>query len=66
MYLSQKIAEVTDAERRQAIINAVKHGSIATWAHFNLHGTFDFSPERLQDSIIFDLEKILAADVDWG
>lgn len=64
LYLSQKIAEETDEERRQAIIEAVKHGSIATWAHFNLHGEFDFSPDRLRDATEFDLSKILEVDID--
>ena len=43
LYLSQRIAEETNTERRQAILKAVKHGSVATWGHFNLHGEFDFS-----------------------
>jgi TnpA family transposase len=66
LYLSQKIAEETDDERRQTIIEAVKHGSIATWGHFNLHGEFDFSPDRLRDATEFDLFKILEADIDIG
>lgn len=64
LYLSQLIAEETNPERRQAILNAVRHGSIATWAHFNLHGEFDFSLERLRDAIDFDLAKILETEVD--
>ncbi len=30
---------------------ASKLDSVATWKHFNLHGEFDFSDERMADSI---------------
>ena len=31
--------------------DAIEKGSVMTWAHFNLHGEFDFSDEKMQDSI---------------
>ena len=33
------------------LIKAIHNGSVATWAHFNLHGEFDFSDERMVDSM---------------
>nr|MBF0222610.1 hypothetical protein [Desulfobulbaceae bacterium] len=33
------------------LIEAIRNGSVATWAHFILHGEFDFSDERIVDSI---------------
>lgn len=33
------------------LIEAIRNGSVATWAHFNLHGEFDFSDERIVDSM---------------
>jgi hypothetical protein len=29
----------------------VRNGSVATWRHFNLHGEFDFSDDRMVDSV---------------
>ena len=33
------------------------HGSVITWKHFNLHGEFDFSDEKMIDSIGLTLPK---------
>jgi TnpA family transposase len=63
LYLSQVLAEEADEERRQALLTALKNGSIVLWHHLNLHGEYDFSEEKLQDSVGFDLPKILAVDV---
>jgi TnpA family transposase len=51
LYLSQKIAQEPDAERRQALLAAVRQGSVASWHHVNLHGEYDFSDEKMQDSV---------------
>jgi hypothetical protein len=32
-------------------LNAIENGSVMTLAHFNLHGEFDFSDEKMQDSV---------------
>jgi TnpA family transposase len=63
LYLSQRLAEEPDAERRQAILIAFQNGSIVLWHHLNLHGEYDFSEERLRDSVGLDLSRILAVDV---
>lgn len=51
LYLSRRLAEEKNEERRAALIEAIRNGSVATWAHFNLHGEFDFSDERMVDSM---------------
>jgi len=51
LYLSQKLAEMDDPQRREAILNALTHGSAASWQHVNLLGEYDFSEERLQDTV---------------
>ena len=63
LYLSQRLAQETDEERREVLLTALKQGSIVIWHHLNLHGEYDFSEEKLQDSVGFDLPKILAAEV---
>ena len=51
LYLSQKISAEPDETRRHAMLRAVQNGSVASWGHINLHGEYDFSDERLRDSI---------------
>jgi hypothetical protein len=40
---------------------ASKLCSVAIWKHFNLHGEFDFSDERIVDSIALAVPK----NLDW-
>jgi hypothetical protein len=40
---------------------ASKLCSVAIWKHFNLHGEFDFSDERMVDSIALGVPK----NLDW-
>jgi len=51
LYLSQRLIEMNDAQHRQSLANAVRHGSVISWQHINLLGEYDFSDERLQDSV---------------
>ena len=51
VFLSQKIAATSDPHQRQRLLEAVRRGSVATWGHLNLHGEYDFSDEKLQDSV---------------
>ncbi len=46
LYLTQKIAEAESEERRQELIAATRHGSMASWGHFNLHGEYDFADDE--------------------
>jgi TnpA family transposase len=60
LYLSQLIAQEEDLERRQELLAAVKNGSVVSWRHVNLHGEYDFSDEKMQDSIGLHLPPTLA------
>lgn len=51
LYLSQKILAEPNETQRQALLKAVQNGSVVSWRHVNLHGEYDFSDERLQDSV---------------
>ena len=51
LYLSQELAAEKNEERKAKLLEAIENGSVVTWAHFNLHGEFDFSDEKMQDSI---------------
>jgi len=59
VYLSQKIADEPNEEKRQALIESIRSGSVAAWAHFNLHGEFDLSDEKLEDSVGLRVPKKL-------
>jgi TnpA family transposase len=51
LYFSRMLGDEKNDERRAAMLKAIRNGSMATWAHFNLHGEFDFSDERMVDSM---------------
>jgi TnpA family transposase len=59
LYLSHKLAEMDDPERREAILNALTHGSAVSWQHVNLLGEYDFSEERLRDTVGIKPPKLL-------
>ncbi len=60
LYLTQKIADASSEEERQEIIAAIRDGSVASWQHINLIGEYDFSEEKLCDSVGLSAPKILA------
>jgi len=60
VYLSQKIAQEESSERRQELLTAVRNGSVTSWRHVNLHGEYDFSDEKMQDSIGLHIPPALA------
>lgn len=68
LYLAQQLAFFKDDEdRKTELLNALRNGSIATWRHFNLHGEFDFSDERMVDSVGLATPKnlLLVKSQNW-
>ena len=51
LFLSRELAAEKNEERKAKLLEAIENGSVMTWAHFNLHGEFDFSDEKMQDSV---------------
>jgi TnpA family transposase len=51
LFLSRELALEKNEERRAELLEAIRNGSAVTWRHFNLHGEFDFSDERMVDSV---------------
>jgi TnpA family transposase len=62
LYLSQKLADKTEVERKEMIAQ-LKKSSIITWHHINLLGEYDFSDEKLNIITHFQLPKILELKV---
>ncbi|HEV8051493.1 MAG TPA: Tn3 family transposase [Parachlamydiaceae bacterium] len=63
LYLSRELITEKNEERRAELIEAIRNGSAATWKHFNLHGEFDFSDERMVDSIGLALPKSFSMEL---
>ncbi len=59
LYLSQLLGEAKTEERRSDLVESIKHGSVVSWQHINLHGEYDFSDDKLQDSVGLNLPKIV-------
>jgi hypothetical protein len=49
--LEQKLNGLETQEAKDRLLKAITSHSIATWGHFNLLGEYDFSDEKLQDSL---------------
>jgi hypothetical protein len=58
LYLSQQFAVIDDPAKREEFIQALRHGS-ASWRHVNLLGEYDFSDERLNDSVGIKPPKLI-------
>jgi TnpA family transposase len=59
LYMTQQLQTTTTEERRAELMAAFTHGSIVSWQHINLHGEYDFSDEKLRDSVGLNLPEIL-------
>jgi TnpA family transposase len=51
LYLTRELANENNEGRKAELLDAIRNGSVVTWAHFNLHGEFDFSDEKMLDSV---------------
>jgi TnpA family transposase len=51
LYLTRELANEKNEIRKAELLAAIRNGSVVTWAHFNLHGEFDFSDEKMVDSV---------------
>lgn len=60
LYLSQKLAEITDPTLHETLLQAILHGSVVAWRHLNLLGEYNFSEAKLQDTVGIKPPKFLA------
>jgi hypothetical protein len=54
------LAETDDLEGREALLRAVAYGSVVSWQHINPLGEYDFSDEKLRDSVGIKPPKLTA------
>lgn len=59
LYLTHEFTKA-NADEKTELLKAVKEGSIITWRHVNFYGEYDFSDEKLKDSIGFNLPEIVS------
>jgi len=64
LYLTQKITEEKNPEVRKTFLKSVAAGSVVSWAHVNLLGEYDFSDEKLKDSVGIKPPKHLGLHVE--
>ena len=64
LYLSKTIYNAETVEEKREIINAVKNGSVVSWSHVNFQGEYDLSKKSLRNAVEFNLEEIMAMDLD--
>ncbi|MSP28669.1 MAG: hypothetical protein EXR80_09815 [Methylococcales bacterium] len=51
LYLTRELANEKNETRKADLLATIENGSVVTWAHFNLHGEFNFSDEKMVDSV---------------
>ena len=51
LYLSQKLVRMKEPDQKEKLISAIANHSIICWEHMNLLGEYDFSDEKLKDSV---------------
>ncbi len=60
LYLSQKLARMKEPDQKEKLLSAIASHSIICWEHMNLLGEYDFSDNKLKDSVGIKLPKIAA------
>ena len=60
LYLSQKLTETDNPVDRDTLLEAIANGSVISWQHINLLGEYDFSEEKLQDTVGIKPPKLAA------
>ena len=51
LYLERQLEKLTDSEARENMLRIIATHSPMTWAHINMLGEYDFSEEKLKDSV---------------
>ena len=57
LVLSRQVLGEGDQEQKVELLEAIRNGSVAAWGHINLQGEFDFSDEKMQDSVGLTVPK---------
>ena len=68
LYLTQKITLVKTEDERKRLLDIIETHSPQSWGSFNMLGEFDFSDEKLQDTIgvLPSKKQTEIIPVNWG
>ena len=58
--MSQKMSETMGPEAREILFQAIANGSVVSWQHIKMLGEYDFSDEKLRDSVGIKPPKLTA------
>ena len=51
LYLARQVEKAPDAEARQNLLRLIAAHSPMSWGHINMLGEYDFSEEKLKDTL---------------
>lgn len=51
MFLSQKLERMDDPKQKEQLLASIASHSVISWAHTNMLGEYDFSDNKLKDSV---------------
>ena len=60
LYFAKMISKAESEDEKQKIIQNIKNGSAIVWQHINLQGEYDFSDEKLKNTITFNIVELLS------
>lgn len=60
LFLSQKLERMSEPIQKEKLLSAIATHSVISWAHTNMLGEYDFSDEKLKDSVGIKLPKTVA------
>jgi TnpA family transposase len=64
LYLTRELDAQDSEQRKTELIDAIRNGSVMTWQHINLHGEYDFSDEKMLDSVGLTLPENTPRETD--
>jgi TnpA family transposase len=60
LYLDHLLKKMRDVQDREILLSIISTHSIMTWEHINMLGEYDFSDEKLKDSVGISTPKMAA------
>ena len=57
LYLARQVEKAPDINARENLLLLIKVHSSASWGHLNMFGEYDFSEEKLRDTLNILLPK---------
>lgn len=64
LFLSQKLTNAKTEEEKKSLLSIIRNGTSMIWQHVNMHGEYDFTFDVDQEAILFNLNEILALEVE--